>query len=217
MVKIDQQETELEFNVKYNYSIFSNTFGASGSAQEKVGLPWNGALKVQAKDGDEAKEKARQELEQRLKDATASAEKKYAGTFYILEICNAIQLGDPSRISLSQQVINEIENRFGSMRSGRFVPLDWPEHPEHRYDNPRFAEQLIPLILNAVQNKQEAGAALDLVTERIEYDGPHIEGPDTESFGYAGNAYVTYVRTYSALDFAKNTATLRKLIREKVE
>lgn len=110
-----------------------------------------------------------------------------------------------------------VEKKFGKLKSGSYVPPDWPKHSELRYDNPRFTEQLIPLVLNAVQNRREVEAALKVIAPRIEYDGPHTVGPDTQSYGYAGNAYITYVRTYPALKFARDTAALRKSIEEYVK
>lgn len=220
MVKNDQQETELEFRVKYSYSIASGAVWASGSAQKKVGMPWDGAINIKAKNGDEAKEKVKQELEQKLKDATDSVEKMsdFVNVSYQLEIVNAIQLGDQTKISsLSQYVVNEVERRFGNIKFSSRMPPTHLNSAELNYDNPSFAEQLIPLILNAVQTKQEVGPALDLVTERIKYDGPHTVGPDTHLAGFAGDAYVTYVKTFPALHFAEDTSTLRKLIRENVK
>ena len=216
----EQQETELEFRVKYSYSIASGAVWAPDSAQKKVGLPWDGAINVKAKNGNEAQKKVKQELEQKLKDAVACVEKMgdFLNVSYGLEIVNAIQLGDPTKISsLSQYVVNEVERRFGSIKFSSRMPPTYLNSAELDYDNPHFAEQLIPLVLNAVQTKQEVGPALDLVTERIKYDGPHTVGPDTYLYGFAGDAYVTYVRTFPALDFAKDTATLRRLIREKVK
>lgn len=220
MVKNNQQKNELEFKVNYSYSISSSAVWAPSSAQKKVGLPWSGAINIKAENGEEAKEKVKQELEKKLEDAKSSVKKmgNFVNVLYDLKIVNAIQLGDPSLISsLSQYVINRVEERFSKMRSSSYVPPDWPHHPELKYNNLRFAEELIPLVLNAVQSKQEVEKALELVNERIEYDGPHTVGPDTHLAGFAGNAYITYVKTSSALNFAKDTANLKRLIKKKVK
>lgn len=112
--------------------------------------------------------------------------------------------------ALSEIVEKEIRTKF-TERNEKYSRC-----AELNLDNPYFAMQLVPLIKAVASNSQEAELATDLVLKLVNYDGPHTVGPDTQEYGYAGNAYVIYVKTYAALNFAANVADLRKsMIREQ--
>jgi hypothetical protein len=110
---------------------------------------------------------------------------------------------------LSEIVAKEIRTKFTEKNE------KYSKCAELKYDNPYFAIQVVHLINAVASNLQEAELAIGLVLEKVNYDGPHTVGSDTQEYGYAGDAHVIYVNTYAALDFAANAADLRKSMIKK--
>ncbi|MBU1974957.1 MAG: hypothetical protein KKG59_00980 [Nanoarchaeota archaeon] len=212
-MRIGEQETNLGFRVNYSYSVSSSTIWAVDQVHKMVDLPFKGEIEVEGESSTEAKNNLRGQLEKIIKDAIRIVEKEgeFINVIYNLTIGNAIQISDLTEMGLPQYVVNEVEKRYADLQRTR------SGSSELKYDNPRFVEEVIPLILGVVCNQQEVALAIDSVFERMEYDGPQIVGPDTQHYGFAGNAYVTNVKTHPALDFARDTSALRKSIEKKAE
>jgi hypothetical protein len=112
--------------------------------------------------------------------------------------------------SLKEYVLQKMRSGYEAQVARRHGGM-----PDH--DNPHFVQEAARLILNVARTEAEASKAMDAVLGEVQYDGPHKVGPDTQQAGYAGNASVIYVKTYSALALARDCKRMRQIIKSGIE